>query len=601
MTFLPMTYPRSLTNPSLSFRTAMTEYADIVTSTTDALLDEGVHDYLKRLAGKGIERMGTNDFKSVLAKYGDSAEKAAMGGQDYSGKSLSIKSLFSGLSQGLRANVAKEKAANPYRMETAADWERHFPSALHYKVNPRRNAAALRDKLYAREDREIGRVHDTPEGKEHQALSDEHYAVATELEIHNDRMERIIDNHLDPVSQRREELHNELSASYREKVGPHEAAHAATMEKFADESHALAYSHEGHDLRLNNGAEYERRQREILDKHRPAMQHFANIKRAAADEHQKYADPLLAKIDDERNKAYNAAIKHTANYAEKHNLPALRSKLEGIQLKMGPLGDKIDWMKDNVRLRYRGARSVLNGEKGDLPLNNYVEHTAQSDTTPRPYYTRKGHIYQGGHWGGKAGVTEFNVVTSDIDHPELGKTLFVHEIQSDLQQKTKNSSPIAKTWREHALSHVMDVAEKGKYEHVMFAPSSVQYVNNGGHATAEEVKTALGRANAQQQQELHAAHGTLDPEALASALKGDAGDLAKRYHEEIFPTATKMFGHEPTLHTMGYARKRGKGDVEPHDFPAYKVNATEEANIKEDQERYARLVERTTTRALQTL
>lgn len=133
---------------------------------------------------------------------------------------------------------------------------------------------------------------------------------------------------------------------------------------------------------------------------------------------------------------------------------------------------------------------------------------------------------------------EFNVITSDLTHgDEKNKTLYVHEIQSDLHQygakEKKKITPLADNWHKKGVEYAFNYAKKNGYTHVMFAPGSLQISNN---------------------------EGSKNPEALG-----------KFYDEKIVGYASKITKSSPEFKPGRVAGNRGGGDKEIHDFPVFSL------------------------------
>lgn len=596
----------------------MTNYQEAVNEMTDALLNEDVHDYLKKLAKKGIKKIGTSDFKNVLAKYGDAKEKEIFAKQDYSGKSIDLGSLFGGISKGIHGRVAKEREAHPYRIVQQTVNEDMFPSTVGHISNDGKRALdtpekrkARQDKLFFRRDREIKRIGDAfelnPEVKE---LRGKYAAEMADVHKHMDVIHAKESEHEDAFAVKRNALSDEYHDLLQKSVVPLQKAFDAATEERVKASRAYDEHPDNAELQKTNPAAHEAKRREhlkpLLDLEGEAWDTVTAAQNEHADKHQ----AAQTKLWREHSLSRDALSTETQKYYDANVRPPhdrAYDLMTQIDRHQGNMWRK----KDNVHRRYNALLGASEGSETPLEFENYTEHVAQADKpikwknrNPRvPFGTesRDGEPSEnGGHWENLRGTTEFDVITSDLHHPKLGKTLFVHEIQSDLHQKTKNDSPIGKTWREHALTHVHKTAHEGGYEHVMFAPASVQFVNNGGRATAVDIAAALHGASDEQKAQVHSEVGSLEPTAIESMMKSSAGGVAKRYHEEVFPTANKVFGHEPELHQMSYRRDRGSGEAERHDFPVYKVEKNI-AKVEEEFQAYMRhnaLVEDVTDKLL---
>jgi hypothetical protein len=573
-------------------------YDDLVEATTSELLSEGIHDYLKKLAKKGLQKIGTEDFKVMLTKYGDKQEKEIFANKDYSGKSLSISDLFGGISSGIKGRVAKEREGHPYTVENRDSYKNFFPTTL--GDVPARNIGVkntpqerrkLKNKLTFRRDREVDRAHaefdSNPKvielkakAKEARTLLDSHYEVM-----------RNMTSELDLKLDQKQKQHREfVDNNYFTNVEPLLKASNEAQEKRIKARQDFMDNPENHRNTFDDKQSYLKAFNDHLAPYSNAEVETHEAYRRAISKH----DALANQLEDDMWRTHNDELKtiwkKQEEYHDEHGIDALKDhtyKLsDQVQTHRDALYDKVH----DIQSRYTSLQKKSDGgadSSTPLPLTNYKEHVAQA-SNPIEWKDRNPRLpFGGGHWGGSKinTTTEFNAITSDLEHPTLGKTLFVHEIQSDLHQKTHNDSPLGKSWREHALTHIHDTALKGGYEHVMFAPSSVQYVNNGGDASADEITAALGRATDEQRKQVQDQAGTLDSKFLSKVMQTDAGHLAKRYHTELFPAANKVFGHEPTTHSLYYSRSRGRGEPEIHDFPAYKVPKNIEA-VEEEFQQY---------------
>jgi hypothetical protein len=349
--------------------------------------------------------------------------------------------------------------------------------------------------------------------------------------------------HMDKPDEEWEPIMRRYSTERKEYMAPHKAAYEDTVQKFDHEYYQNLDKLDNEFYAVEDSFAKERRAY--------MAPHEAKFNKAYDESERKYNEKLdptfqaYSNAQTEADSVYDATIKP---YDEKlHKVRTLAKK--HMEQAMVP-----------HRQAHEATIARLGKEHGITPLSNYQEHLAISEISKK---------HSVGHWP-SLGAPEFEFETSDMEH-EGEKTLYVHEIQSDLHKKRPNSgSTLEKNWPEHAAHQIKTYARENGYKKVIVAPHSLQYKNNGGTMTVEDFRHHTEKLTPKQQSDVY----EKDSEMKDHILGNTAGRIALKYRNEIMPALGKAFG-APAYQEMGVRGNRGEGSVSAHAFPIFRVDDTE--------------------------